>query len=101
MIWNERIKALRTSQGFTLKDIANKLGVAEATAQRYESNAIKAIPYETITKYAEIFACTPGYIMGWESEEITLSDQERALIFAFRNAPEGRRESVKKLLDLE
>ena len=100
MIWNERIKSLRTSQGYTLKDVAQKLGVTEATAQRYESNAIKVIPYEAIVKYAEIFACSPAYIMGWESDMITLSDAERALVMAFRRAPEGRREAVRTLLDI-
>lgn len=66
MIWNERIKELRKDRHLTLKDVADKLGVTEATAQRYESNAIKTIPYETIIKYAEIFYCSPAYIMGWE-----------------------------------
>ena len=55
LIWNERIKYLRESRELTLKDIAKTLNVSEATAQRYESNAIKNIPYGVIIKYAEIF----------------------------------------------
>lgn len=101
MIWNERIRNLRVSHALTLKDVARRLGVTEATAQRYESNAIKAIPYEMIVKYAEIFHCTPSYIMGWEQEApLELSEEEKTLVLAYRGAPESRRESVRVLLEL-
>lgn len=101
MIWNDRIKQLRISHSMTLKDIARSLGVTEATAQRYESSAIKVIPYETIIKYATIFGCSPNYIMGWESDyNYDLSDSEKALIDSYRNAPESRREAVRALLEL-
>ena len=74
MIWNERIKELRESAHMTLLDISKKLGVTEATAQRYESkNGIKNIPYEQIIKYAKIFNVSPSYIMGWESDNIAKS----------------------------
>ena len=46
MIWNDRIKTLRKLHDLTLKDVAKRLGVTEATAQRYESNSIKTIPYD-------------------------------------------------------
>lgn len=65
--YNERIKKLRLERELTLKDIASKLNITEATAQRYESgNGIKAIPYEKIVEYAELFGVSPCYIMGWE-----------------------------------
>lgn len=74
MIWNERIKELRESAHMTLLDVSKKLGVTEATAQRYESkNGIKNIPYEQIIKYAKIFNVSPSYIMGWESDNIVKS----------------------------
>lgn len=67
MIWNDRIKNLREGKKITLKEVAKKLGVTEATAQRYEnSNGIKQIPYQTIEMYAEIFGVSPSYIMGWD-----------------------------------
>lgn len=45
-IWNERIRARRIEKGITLAQVAEKLGVTEATAQRYECGNIKNIPYE-------------------------------------------------------
>ena len=64
-IWNERIRSKRLQKGITLAQIADKLGVTEATAQRYESGSIKNIPYEHMCAYGEILGCSPAYLMGW------------------------------------
>lgn len=65
-IWNERIHSMRTEKGITLAQIAERLGVTEATAQRYERGNIKSIPYEHMCAYGEILHCSPAYLMGWE-----------------------------------
>lgn len=102
MIWNDRIKQLRLADGLTLKDVAARLGLTEATAQRYESGAIKSIPYEILVGYSNLFSCSPAYLMGWESQnDINLSEFERTLVIAYRQAPESRRESVRALLNIQ
>ena len=68
-IINDRIKERRLSLGMTLLDLANILGVKEATVQRYESGAIKNIKHETITALAKALKCSPPYLMGWEASE--------------------------------
>ena len=69
-IMHERIKELRNNSGLTLAQISDKLNVTEATAQRYETGkGIKTIPYEVVEKYANIFNCTPQYIMGWVDQQ--------------------------------
>ncbi|MBH1941682.1 helix-turn-helix domain-containing protein [Mobilitalea sibirica] len=65
-ILNERIKERRLALDMTLLQVAEALGVKEATVQRYESGEIKNIKHETIAQLAEIFHCPPGYLMGWE-----------------------------------
>ena len=62
---HERIKELRTALGLTLLDVANALGVKEATVQRYESGEIKNPKHETVLEMAKLFHCTPSYLMGW------------------------------------
>lgn len=52
----------------TLLEVANALGVREATAQRYESGEIKNLKHETVLEMARIFNCTPAYLMGWEEQ---------------------------------
>ena len=63
---HERIKKCRLDNGMTLLEVANALGVREATAQRYESGEIKNLKQETVLEMARIFNCTPSYLMGWE-----------------------------------
>ena len=52
-ILNQRIKERRLAQGLTLAQVAEKLGVKEATVQRYESGDIKNIKHETIYKLSK------------------------------------------------
>lgn len=61
----ERIKERRLALNLTLLEVAEQIGVKEATMQRYESGEIKNIKHETIVKLAEVFNCTPQYLMGW------------------------------------
>lgn len=64
-----RIKAKRIEKGYTLLEVANKLGIREATMQRYESGTIKNIKYDTMSKLAKILDTTPAYLSGWEEEK--------------------------------
>ena len=63
---HERIKKCRLECGMTLMEVANALGVREATAQRYESGEIKNLKQSTVLEMARIFNCSPAYLMGWE-----------------------------------
>lgn len=71
-IWNERIHEKRTEKGITLAQVADRLGVTEATAQRYERGNIKSIPYEHMCAYGEMLSCSPAYLMGWEDNSTVI-----------------------------
>jgi len=104
MIWNDRIAYLRKKNDMTLKDVSKRLGVSEATAQRYETT-IKNIPYEIIMKYAALFGVEPSYIMGWTNDEspaertadisIKVSKDEIALISLYRAADQNTKDIVE------
>lgn len=103
---NERIKERRLQMGLTLAEVADALGVKEATAQRYESGAIKSISHETICKLSETLHCSPSYLMGWEDEAppspaFELSQLERQIILRFRALPDGERNMLLRSLGLE
>lgn len=74
------LKIRRKELGFTLKDIADRMNVTEATVQRWESGNIKNLRHGRITKLAEILDTTPAYLMGWElpdkAEQSELSERE-------------------------
>lgn len=61
-----RIRQRRQSLDITLKQVAEQIGVQEATVQRYESGNIKNIPYDKIVLISEALKCSPAYLMGWE-----------------------------------
>lgn len=61
-----RIKERRIELGYTLLSVAQRIGVAEATVQRYESGAIKNIPQNRIFQLSEVLECSPVYLMGIE-----------------------------------
>lgn len=98
-ILNERIKEMRNKRGLTLAYVAEQLGIKEATMQRYESGEIKNIKHETISKLAQIFNCTPSYLMGWEesNDNPTYSDVERLIA---RNGKKMTKEQKLRLIQL-
>lgn len=59
------LKKRRKELGLTLAQIADEMGVAEATVQRWESGNIKTIRHEKIGKLADLLKVTPATLMGW------------------------------------
>jgi transcriptional regulator with XRE-family HTH domain len=98
-IWNERIHKRRKESGITLAQIAEKLGVTEATAQRYERGNIKSIPYEHMCAYGEILHCSPCYLMGWE-EELVSRESSKILQYYETLNDIGKHEATKRVEEL-
>lgn len=65
----EIIKKRRDELDLTLLDIAKKIGVSEATVQRYESGQIKNIRQDKIVKLASALQLTPAQLLGWEDTQ--------------------------------
>lgn len=65
----DRIKALREEHGYTLRYVANHIGVTESTAQRHETGkGIREIPSAIIGAYAILYNVNPAYLMGWTDD---------------------------------
>lgn len=73
------LKRRRKELGLTLAQIADAMGVAEATVQRWESGNIKSIRYEKIGKLAEILEVNPASFMGWSSTMENMPSNVRPL----------------------
>jgi transcriptional regulator with XRE-family HTH domain len=65
----EIIKKRRDELNLTLLDIAKKVGVSEATVQRYESGQIKNIRQDKIVKLASALQLTPAQLLGWNDTQ--------------------------------
>ncbi len=102
----DRIKNRRNSLGLTLLDVADMLGVKEATVQRYESGEIKNVKHETVVKLATILKCSPQYLMGWSDEiveinssSLTLTPNEDKLISNYRRLNNSGKEKLLEYSD--
>lgn len=105
---SEILKQRRKVLGLTLAQIAEKVGVTEATVQRWESGNIKTLRYDKVTKLAEVLKVSPSSIMGWEEAEEKnkpaepeLDELDKEFIrLAARLTPEQKRRQLEVLQDI-
>lgn len=62
---NDILKARRTELGLTQLDVANAVGVSEATVSRWESGDIANMKRSRIASLASVLKISPSIIMGW------------------------------------
>lgn len=71
--FNERvgnnIKKYRKEANMTLKELADKIDLTEATVQKYEAGNIKNIGVEMLKSIADALGVRPEQITEWESKE--------------------------------
>lgn len=60
----DRIEARRKQLGLTLDDIAQEIGVAKSTIQRYEKGTIETIKLPVIEAIANMMSVDPAWICG-------------------------------------
>lgn len=72
----------RKQLGLTMKDVADKVGVSEATVSRWESGNIANMRRDKVQALAKILNVSPLFIMGMEeSVEIeTARDEAKKII---------------------
>ena len=63
------IRNKRIEYGLTMKEVADRVGVSEATVSRWESGDIENIRRNHIVKLAKVLHIAPSVIMGWEQPE--------------------------------
>ena len=62
----EKIKYLRTSQGMTLEEVGEAVGVGKSTVRKWESGQIANMRRDKIALVAKALHVTPSYLMGWD-----------------------------------
>ena len=64
----KRIKKLRTQQGMSIDELADKLGKNRTTVYRYENGNIENLPLCILDSLATSLNTTPAYLMGWSDD---------------------------------
>lgn len=71
----DRIKEARLALGYSAEQVAAFLDVSPATIYRYENGDISKLPSKFIKPLADYLCVTPAYLMGWNNENDSPSNQ--------------------------
>ena len=91
------LSSRRQELGLTLEEVGAFVGVSKATVSRWESGDIHKMKRDKIDALSDVLHFDPVILL---SEPELLIGEERSLLFAYRNADEGTKASVLKLLDI-
>lgn len=70
----KKISDLRAKHGLTLEQVAKQVGVGRSTVRKWETGLIANMRRDKIEKLAKALHTSPGYLMGWETEDSFLPD---------------------------
>lgn len=65
--FSNKIKQLRLSQGLTLQEVGDRVGVGKSTVRKWENGIIENMRRDKIAKLAHALGVTPAFLMGWEN----------------------------------
>ena len=108
MTIGERIKQRRKELGFSVGEIAEKLGKNRATVYRYESGDIEDLPTQVLENLAKALETTPAELMGWkvdvhkfyESAKVfNAGYRERVHLEVYRQLNDENKSKVDKLTE--
>lgn len=96
------IKQKRLECGYTMKELAEKVGVSEATVSRWESGNLATMKHTKIMLLAKALKISPAMLFDAPaSSSLSLTQQEETHIKKYRQLDADGRERVDYVLDME
>ena len=71
-----RIQQKREELGLTQEELGKKLGVSRQSIYKWESGSVKHFDRSYVQKMADIFHCSPAWLMNMEATNALLTYQE-------------------------
>lgn len=78
-----RLREIRKSRNTTMKKLGSELGLAESTISLYEAGK-RQPDFETVLKLADYFGVSVDYLLGRDTKEPPLTDDEASLLGSYR-----------------
>lgn len=103
------IKSKRIELGFTMKELAKRVGVSEGTISRWESGEISNMRRDKVALLSQVLQIPISDLMGWTeakpAKKPELSKDESELISTYRSLSDPGKKRVRNyassVLDLE
>ena len=96
------IKQKRLECGYTMKELAERVGVSEATVSRWESGNLATMKHTKIMLLAKALKISPAMLFDAPaSPSLSLTQQEETHIKKYRQLDADGRERVDYVLDME
>lgn len=105
MKFGNNVKKYRKERDLTLKELAEKIGLTEATVQKYEAGNIKKIDVEMLKKISDALRVAPEQLTGWgdnENKNIQIKNQgtqEAKIIKMYSQLNKGHKQAVHSLME--
>ena len=97
---NEVIRMRRKELKMTLKEVANAVGVSEATVSRWESGDIKNMRRDKIAAIARVLDVPPAVLMDWEQFDEELAERKKLTKELIDLANVAELENIRIAIDL-
>ena len=107
-IFARRLKATRTEQNVSARELAEATGINKATIHHYERAEFKSIKTPTLIAIAEYLNVNPDYLIGVTDNKHTvkdaealmadITDGEKTLLELFRRVPADRQQMVLDMI---
>lgn len=96
------IKQKRLECGYTMKELAERVGVSEATVSRWESGNLATMKHTKIMLLAKALKISPAMLFDAPaSPSLSLTQQEETHIKKYRQLDADGKERVDYVLDME
>lgn len=99
------IKKYRKEKEMTIKDVASRVGITEATMQKYEAGNIKKIDVEMLKKIADALSVLPENLTEWQRDEYQKYREDHQgqknaiLVRKYNQLSAGHKKAVLSLID--
>lgn len=98
------IKQKRLECGYTMKELAEKVGVSEATVSRWESGNLATMKHTKIMLLAKALKISPAMLFdapASPSPSLSLTQQEETHIKKYRQLDADGKEEIDDLIDVK
>lgn len=96
----DKIKQARQSRGWSQEDLALKMGYKSKSTINKIELGINDIPQSKVAKFAQVLGVTPGFLMGWVTEEDSVKNNQIAKLIIRMRTDEDFLATVAALSEL-